>query len=322
MMQKEHDPNSRETLGLDAEIITLHPFDKRGAAWDMAKDITSPASADQTATILIPHEKGSSNPFFTDAARALMTGVLTVFIKKCPDAWTFRDVIVALKSATRLKAVLAECEQTKDLVEQYFSNQRTANDVMKSTIATKIQRYQYVAAAWEKAERHISLKDWIQKEYILVLGNDEEARSAVDALNQVIFKRVTEIILNQSESFSRRIWILLDELKEAGELPGITSLLSKGRSKGACVVIGFQDIEGLSSAMKDTRLAHEVVGLCANKAILRLDSAETARWASLQFGEQEIEQRKLSNSSGISTQEGSGISKPHPQGLVLNRGLY
>jgi type IV secretory pathway TraG/TraD family ATPase VirD4 len=291
--------------GMEEHIISLHPFDERGSAWDMAKDITSPAAADQAATVLIPHEKGSSNPFFTDAARALMTGVMTVFIRKCSEKWTFRDVIVALKSATRIKTVLGECDETKDLIEQYFTNERTANDVM-ATLATKIQRYQYVAAAWEKAKESISLKEWMQSESILVLGNDEEARSAIDALNQVIFKRVSELILNQSESFSRRTWIFLDELKEAGELPGLTSLLSKGRSKGACVVIGFQDIEGLSAAMRDSRVAHEIVGLCANKAVLRLDSAETAKWASAQFGEQEIEQKRVSTSSGKSTQEGTG----------------
>ena len=287
-------------MGLIAPIVTLHPFDKRGAAWDMAKDITSPAAADQMATILIPTEKQSSSPFFTDAARALMTGVLTAFIKKCPESWTFRDVNVALKSATRLKAVLSECEETKDLIEQYFSNERTANDVM-STIATKIQRYQYIAAAWERAEKKVSLKDWVNGEYILILGNDEEARSAVDAINQVIFKRVTELVLNQSESFTRRTWIVLDELKEAGTLPGLTPLLSKGRSKGACVVIGFQDIEGLGAAMRDSRIANEIVGLCANKAILKLDSAETAKWASFQFGDQEVEQLKVSTTSGSSS---------------------
>ena len=291
--------------GRGEHIISLHPFDERGSAWDMSKDITSPAAADQAATVLIPQEKASSSPFFTDAARALMTGVMTVFIRKCSEKWTFRDVIVTLKSATRIKSVLGECDETRDLIEQYFTNERTANDVM-ATLATKIQRYQYIAAAWEKAENSISLKEWIQSESILVLGNDEETRSAVDALNQVIFKRISELILNQSESFTRRTWIFLDELKEAGELPGLTSLLSKGRSKGACVVIGFQDIEGLSAAMKDTRVAHEIVGLCANKAILRLDSAETARWASSQFGEQEIEQRRVSTSSGTSSQEGMG----------------
>ncbi len=291
--------------GMEDRIVSLHPFDQRGSAWDMAKDITSPASADQAATVLIPNEKGISNPFFTDAARALMTGVITVFIRICPEAWTFRDVIVALKSATRIKLVLGACEETRDLIEQYFANEKTANDVM-TTIATKIQRYQYVAAAWEKATSSISLKEWINSESILVLGNDEEARSAIDALNQVIFKRISELVLNQSESFTRRTWIFLDELKEAGELPGLASLLSKGRSKGACITVGFQDIEGLSAAMKDSRVAHEIVGLCANKAVLRLDSAETARWAAAMFGDQEIEQKRVSTNSGTSTQEGMG----------------
>ena len=289
-------------LKLDCEIVTLHPFDKRCAAWDMAKDILSPASADQMATILIPAEKNSSSPFFTDAARALMAGVITVFIKKCPEEWTFRDLILTLKNTERLKTVLLSCEETKDLVEQYFSNERTANDVV-STIATKIQRYQYVAAAWDKAERKISLKDWANSEFVLVLGNDEETRSAVDALNQVIFKRVSELLLNQTESFTRRSWVILDELREAGTLPGLPSILSKGRSKGVCVVLGFQDIEGLGVAMRDNRLANEIVGLCSNKAILRLDSAETARWASAQFGDQEVEQKKITSSDGKSSND-------------------
>ena len=33
----------------DCRIVTLHPFDARGAAWDMARDITSPAAALQAA---------------------------------------------------------------------------------------------------------------------------------------------------------------------------------------------------------------------------------------------------------------------------------
>ena len=96
-------------LGMGENIISLHPFDERGCAWDMAKDITSPAAADQAATVLIPHEKANSSPFFTDAARALMTGVMTVFIRKCSEKWTFRDVIVALKSAISIPLACVIC---------------------------------------------------------------------------------------------------------------------------------------------------------------------------------------------------------------------
>ena len=156
-----------------------------------------------------------------------------------------------------------------------------------STIETYLGKYQFVAAAWERAERSISLAEWLTSESILVLGNDEQARTALDAINQVIFKRLSELILAQTESETRRTWIFLDELRQAGPLNGLSALLTKGRSKGTCVVLGFQDIEGLRDVY-GTQVANEIAGQCANKAILRSDSAITAEWASALFGRSEV----------------------------------
>lgn len=287
-------------INLACEVLILNPFDKRGVAWDMAKDITSPATAQQIATILIPENKNASQPFFSDAARHLLSGVFISFIKKCPESWTFRDVLIALKSQERLKKVLSETPETKDLVEQYFSDATTARNVM-STVATKMQRYEFIAAAWSKAERKISLREWLDGEFILVLGNDEATRTALDAINQVIFKRLSELILAQTESETRRTWVFLDELRQAGKLEGLSSLLTKGRSKGASVILGYQDIEGLREVY-GYQLANEIAGQCANKAILRCDSSDTAKWASALFGEREVLERResISKSSGSS----------------------
>jgi len=125
-----------------------------------------------------------------------------------------------------------------------------------------------------------------------VLGNDEATRTALDAINQVIFKRLSELILAQTESESRRTWTFLDELRQAGKLEGLSSLLTKGRSKGACVVLGYQDIEGLRDVY-GTQLANEIAGQCSNKAVLRCDSPDTARWASALFGQREVLEVRL-----------------------------
>jgi len=223
-------------------------------------------------------------------------------MRTAPGAWEFRDVIYALRNAERLKRLLARCRETEDLIPQYFSNERTANDVL-STVATKMQRYTYIAAAWSRARRKISLTEWISSGDILLLGNDEAIRSALDAINQVIFKRVTELVLAQSESSTRRTWFFLDELRQAGRLNGINSLLTMGRSKGVCVALGFQDIEGLSAVYGEKEAA-EIAGLCANKAILRLDSPQTARWAASAFGEREILEVRASASSSSGTSSG------------------
>ncbi len=96
-------------------------------------------------------------------------------------------------------------------------------------------RYEFIAASWERSSRSISLREWLETESILILGNDEATRTALDAINQVIFKRLSELVLAQSESESetRRTWIFLDELRQGGRLEELSALLTKGRSKGA-----------------------------------------------------------------------------------------
>lgn len=289
-------------MGIKSKIVTLNPFDERCVSWAIAKDVTAPAVAEQIATILIPDEKGSANRYFFEAARSILSGVMISYITRAPGKWTWSDVLLGCRKAEPLKEILRSCPQTEYLIERYFSNEKTANDVM-STLDTKLRPYQYAAAAWSRAKESISLTDWLNGEFVLVLGNDEEARSPIDALNQVIFRRLSELVISQPESRTRRTWIFLDELKEAGKLDGLTSVLTKGRSKGACVVLGFQDIEGLSVTYGDDRTAREIVGLCANKAILRTDSPQTAEWASSLFGAKEVLEYHVSESAGKSREE-------------------
>jgi type IV secretory pathway TraG/TraD family ATPase VirD4 len=121
---------------------------------------------------------------------------------------------------------------------------------------------------------------------VLVLGNDDSVRAAMDAINQVLFQRASELVLRKPNSWSRRSWFFLDEVREAGKLAGLPRLMNKGRSKGVCVALGFQDIHGMKSVY-GAELALELVGQCSNKVLLRLESAETAKWASETVGQYE-----------------------------------
>lgn len=83
--------------------------------------------------------------------------------------------------------------------------------------------------------------------------------------------------------------------------------MTKGRFVGAAVVLGFQDIEGMKDAFGE-KSANEIVGLCANKAVLRVESPETAKWAESVFGQIEVIERKSSKTSGTSQTEGSSTT--------------
>jgi len=287
-------------MNIIARPVLLNPFDSRSSAWDIAKDVTEASTAQQIASILIPEEKKSAQPFFADAARHLMAGVMRRFIKTAPGNWTLADVIYAMLDEDRLKSILGDDPELKYLLT-YLREQKTGTSVL-ATILTKIQPFEFIAAAWSRCHQKVSLRDWVKGDYILILGNDEAQRTALDALNQAIFKRVVELVLAEGNSDTRRTWFFLDEVREAGKLEGLQSLLTKGRSKGASVVLGFQDIDGLKEVYGEY-LVSEITGQCACKALLRTDSSKTAEWASALFGDREL--LEVSTSSSTST----GVSK-------------
>lgn len=276
-------------------VRILNPFDKRSVAWDMAKDIVKHSTALQVASILIP-EKNESQPFFSNAARALLSGCMIALMHIAGNRWQLRDVILTLKNRERLESVLKKCKYTRDLVSLYINDTQAFVGVM-STIANKIVLFEPIAACWARCKESISLTEWSKSGDILVLGNDEENLFTIDALNQVIFKRLSEIILKQTETKTRRNWFILDEIKTAGKLEGLPRLLTKGRSKGVCVVMGLQDIEGLRHVYgKET--ANEIVGQCSQKAILRLECPVTAKWVSEALGEFEQYELKETVTTG------------------------
>ncbi|MFO1459312.1 MAG: type IV secretion system DNA-binding domain-containing protein [Verrucomicrobiota bacterium] len=281
-------------MRLRSVVQILNPLDSRSVAWDMASDITSPASALQVATGLIPPSDRDTNPFFTNAARHLLFGVLLHCIQQAEGRWSFRQVLLVLRDAELLRRVLGASSETQHLL-QYCAHEGTFQNIL-STVLTVTSSFEIIAAAWDRAGEKLSLRRWVASEGILMLGNDEMNRAALDTINRLLFQRLSELMLGQSEvssGDSRRTWIFLDEVREMGRLEGLPRLLTKGRSKGVSVAIGFQDVAGLQSVY-GREIAEEVLGQCSSKVILRLNSAGTARWASQLFGSREILERSRS----------------------------
>ena len=295
-------------MGLRCPVWTLHPFDARGVAWDMAGDITSPAAALQAATLLMPKAQNDANPFFSNAARHLLYGVVLALMLKAPARWSLRQVLLVLRSEPLLRQVLGQSEFTRPLL-QYCEHATTFQNIL-STLLTRTAPYEIIAAAWDKAERRLSLREWLGQESILVLANDEDNRAAIDTMNQLIFKRLSELVLageELPEESLRTTWFFLDEVRQAGRLEGLSALMTKGRSKGAAVLLGFQDIHGLHEVY-GREAANELVGQCNTKALLRLNSPETARWASQLFGSSEFLESRRSRSRSRNFRELGGPS--------------
>jgi hypothetical protein len=279
-----------------AKVVTAHPYDARGAAWAISRDVKEPAVAIEVAFTLIPpvHE---SQPFFADAARHLSYGVIQSFILT-EGPWTLATFLRAMKCPRRIRRILARHPYTRDIIKQYFHDPRLVANIM-STLATKLLPLEPIAAAWEHATETFSLEEWRDGNWILVLGNYETGRTAIDAINRCIFKRASDLLLNQPNSFTRRTWIVLDELSEAGKLDGLVSIMKKGRSKGVSCVLAFQSVQGL----RDPKLygpyhTDEILGQVANRFFGRIECVATAEWASSLFADQEQEGTTFTDSQG------------------------
>ncbi len=78
----------------------------------------------------------------------------------------------------------------------------------------------------------------------------------------------------------------------------IHDLLSRGRSKGASVLLGLQSIEGLIEVYGEHG-ADDILSQCAHKTFLRAGDPRTAQWAESYFSKvRQIEQSVTETTGG------------------------
>lgn len=281
-------------MPLPGPLVIFNPFDQRCLAWDIAKDATDFGVISQFAKIFVP-EFNESQRYFSDAARDLLDGIMRSFSEMTPGVWTLRDLVIAMQTKESMVAVWQRSPYTRALIPLYCHPASTFASV-RSTLATRLRPLEQVAACWARAAHRISLNDWVRSNSVLVLGADDSRRAALDPINHVVFQRIAELLLAKPDNLVDRTWIQLDEAREFGKVPGLNSLLIRGRSKGCTLQLGFQDLSGYQAVLGD-KLADEIVSQASIKTFLRIASVTTAKWASQQFGDFERYERMNSSST-------------------------
>jgi hypothetical protein len=255
----------------------------------MAADFTDLTDATEMATILIPPVVSESQPFFTNAARMLLLNLIDVFNTLAPRRWTLRDVVIAFQDPNELEQIYGLVPDIERKIRAFFIEQGRELLSTITTVKSRIDYYEPIAAAWANTKETISIDKWITEESILLLGSREKSRAVMETVNQLLLRRIHQTVLDNSElerpSPTRRTWIILDEFTSLGELKGMHLLLTKGRTYRAAVVLGFQDIREVRVIYKE--LADVMSAQCQNKIVLRLGDEVTGRWASQFFGELE-----------------------------------
>jgi hypothetical protein len=276
-------------LGLHPEdhsqnIYILDPNDRRCAVWDLAEATRTPLMARYLATLLVPEEQRSNAPFFPDSARDLIFAVLLGLGVAGNPKWDFRDLICALDSRERIRAITARHPRAQVIAERILSDEKHSFGVL-SSLGTKIVRFESVAALWNTAPsaRRFTIEKFLAAPGVLVLGNDPVLRDSIWPINALLLKALTQEILRRPNTRRPRHWFVLDEFPAMERVECIHDLLRRGRSKGASVLIGTQGIEALKDIYGDNG-TNDILSQCTYKTVLRCGGPGTAAWAESLFG--------------------------------------
>ena len=280
----------------DDNVFLLNPYDERGVPWDIADGAQGPLLARHLAALLVPEEPRSSAPFFTEAARDLVYAVILSLNTRQGAHWQFRDLICALDSPQRIRAITAHHPRAQIIAQRILDDEKHAFGVL-SSVATKLVRFEPVAALWHssRSSRRFRIREFLDRPGVLVLGNDPVLRDSLWPINALLLKALTQEILRRDETLQPRHWFVLDEFPAMEKVDCIHELLRRGRSKGVSVLLGMQGIEGPIEVYQENA-AQDILSQCSYKTFLRAGGPKTAQWAEGYFGKLRRTEAKWSES--------------------------
>ena len=226
--------------------------DTRSSVWAIWDDIKTLPDAESFARGLIPE---TSDPVWSNASRGVVIAMLMRLISERGQDWRWRDLG---------ETTFASLEEVKEFAARHYPPALAAVEdaESKTTQSIRINYMSYLAPLYrfcsEWADlpetfssgksRAFSWINWLDDDSsadrnIILQSNAKDKTSAVALIRAMMEVQVSHIAsLEFSESKTRSIFYMLDELPQIGRLECLPTMMEVGRSKGCAVGLAFQDI--------------------------------------------------------------------------------
>ena len=262
----------------------LNPFDKRGAILSIAEATKVPAMIRYVAGLLVPRELHSTAPYFSDAARELIIAVILALNLIKGRFWTLRDLLCALDSREHIVGLTRRHPRAKIRAERILNDEKHSDGVL-STLGTKLGDYETIAAlsATGRSRKPFTMDRFFGEPGVLVLGSDPFFKASLAPIVDTTVTTASNYLLRQPETDVTKAWFVLDEGRTLDKAESIKNLANYGRSKGVCVVLTAQSIEGLIEIYGEPA-TNDLLSHLTNKTFLRAGGVQTAEWAERYFG--------------------------------------
>jgi hypothetical protein len=270
------------TAQLPDPVTLLAPWDQRSFAWDIAKDCSNGQDARELSARLIPE---GHDPMWHAAARMILTAVICKLQAEQPKSWTWAD-LYRLACGDQ-EALLAIVTRYQPEAVNILAGESKTTDGILINLSASLAIVADLAQAWGDAppNKRFSFAEWIKdpnpkSKVIVMQGNGRYSELTKGYVQGVIAMLAGRINSSEvGESKERRVWLILDEVPQLGKIPGLSSILEVGRSKGIRVVLGTQDLAQLQELYGQYigRIWGSLVG---TQIVVRTSSGDTANFIS------------------------------------------
>lgn len=272
--------------------IIINPFDQRSHSWSPFNEAKSPEFFTQLSEVFIPDNKGSMDPFWTQAARIVFDyAAQTLFEKKEMSNQALRDAILNIP-ANKLAELI---EKTPG---RHFFNSETAKTAgsIRANLITELRFLEHL----RDDGKPFSAREWVHDEnrkgFVFLTADAEHA-----AANRNIISSILEVAANalmtMPQSDDPRIWFMMDEVPTLNRLPFLPKSLAEIRQFGGAFVVGYQVFSQLESIYGD-KDAKTIAGNLNNRIIFNTPDADTAEIFSKSLGSEDVEERRESITVG------------------------
>jgi type IV secretory pathway TraG/TraD family ATPase VirD4 len=267
---------------------------------DFIRDVDDVDMARQIAIVLNrnfkPGTQSVEDPFFTNSGDQLIQAILLLAKSTpYPDIVTCAKALGADSLPARIKnAKLPTWIETSfgQLISMADSEKTVASVI--STAAILFSRFMSPSILSVFCGKSTIPLDMEGKQ-LLIIGMDRERRDVVAPL----LATVMHMIITRNVTAKRRkdpLVVSLDELPTLF-LPNLVQWLNENREDGLSCILGFQNMVQLEKAY-GREIARAIFGGCGTKAIFNPQETESARAFSDYLGDEHLEYKTKSRSTG------------------------
>lgn len=292
------------TKGID---FIANPLDERGLQWNIFHDIDSIPDISAVTGSLIPPGAGEEH-FWCKAAQDVLRGVIAGLYHQnmCSNEYLWRALSSHTKNVANICDSVVQGAAGLKYIEDVSSKQAA---IIGAVLMSYVSWLEFACNGGG-----FRISDWLNNprgSFIFITGRPEvenTLRPYISLLIDLIGKR----FLSRTDDQFRRLYFVLDEFGNLQKLPTITRLLTAGGSKGASVILGFQDFAAIAKTYGNNDAA-TIMNSCGTSLVLKLADEATAKMFSGRFGETQdwevTESRSLGQGSSRDTVSYSRVKR-------------